>query len=42
MKEVSKIDYANKDIDVDISEITDKIYRISGFSDIFEIHLTNF
>jgi hypothetical protein len=31
MKEVSKTDYANKEIDVDISEITDRIYRISDF-----------
>jgi flavorubredoxin len=31
MREVSRTDYAIKDIDVNISEITDGIYRISGF-----------
>ena len=33
--EVSKADVNLKDIDVDISEIIDEIYRISGF----QIHL---
>jgi flavorubredoxin len=31
MREVNRTDYAIKDIDVNISEITDGIYRISGF-----------
>ena len=42
MKEVSKTDYAIKDIEVNISEITDGIYRISGFSDIFGITFNQF
>jgi flavorubredoxin len=42
MKEVSKTDYSNKDIDIDISEIIDGIYRISGFSDIFGITFNQF
>lgn len=42
MREVSKTDYAIKDIDVDISEITDGIYRISGFSNTFGITFNQF
>ncbi|MDF2738220.1 MAG: fprA [Nitrososphaeraceae archaeon] len=42
MKEVSKTDYANKDIDVNISEITDGSYRISGFSNEFGITFNQF
>ena len=42
MKEVSKTDYAIKDIDVNISEIADGIYRISGFSDKFGITFNQF
>jgi len=42
MREVSKIDYAIKDIDVNISEITDAIYKISGFSNIFRITFNQF
>ena len=36
MREVRKTDYAIKDIDVNISEITDGIYRISGFVNTLE------
>ena len=42
MREVSKTDYVIKDIDVIISEITDGIYRISGFSNIFGITFNQF
>ena len=42
MKEVSRTDYAIKDIDVDISEITDGIYRISGFVNTFGITFNQF
>ena len=42
MKEVSRTDYAIKDIDVSISEITDGIYRISGFVNIFGITFNQF
>ncbi|HJT84188.1 MAG TPA: hypothetical protein VJ697_06875 [Nitrososphaeraceae archaeon] len=42
MREVSKTDYAIKDIDVSISEITDGIYRISGFVNIFGITFNQF
>ncbi len=42
MREVSRTDYAIKDIDVNISEITDGIYRISGFSNIFGITFNQF
>jgi hypothetical protein len=39
---VSRTDYAIKDIDVNIAEISDGIYRISGFSNIFGMTLINF
>ena len=42
MKEVSRTDYAIKDIDVSISEITDGIYRISGFVNTFGITFNPF
>src|SRR5688500_5705742 len=42
MREVSRTDYAIKDIDVDISEITDGIYRISGFVNTFGITFNQF
>ena len=42
MREVSRTDYAIKDIDVDISAITDGIYRISGFVNIFGITFNHF
>ncbi len=42
MKEVSRTDYAIKDIDVSISEITDGIYRISGFVNIYGITFNQF
>ena len=42
MREVSKTDYAIKDIDVNISEITDGIYRISGFSNTLGITFNQF
>jgi flavorubredoxin len=42
MKEVSRTDYAIKDIDVTISEITDGIYRISGFVNAFGITFNQF
>ena len=42
MKEVSKFDINLKDIDVTISEITDGIYRISGFSNEFGITFNQF
>jgi flavorubredoxin len=42
MREVSRTDYVIKDIDVDISEITDGIYRISGFVNIFGITFNQF
>jgi flavorubredoxin len=42
MREISKADYAIKDIDVDISEIADGIYRISGFVNIFGITFNQF
>ena len=42
MKEVSKADYAIKDIDVNISEITDGIYRISGFVNTYGITFNQF
>ncbi len=42
MKEVSRTDYAIKDIDVSISEITDGIYRISGFVNTYGITFNQF
>ena len=42
MKEVSRTDYAIKDIDVSISETTDGIYRISGFVNTFGITFNQF
>ena len=42
MREVSKTDYTIKDIDVSISEITDGIYRISGFVNIYGITFNQF
>ena len=42
MKEISKSDYYNKDIEVTISDITDGIYRISGFSNEFGITFNQF
>jgi flavorubredoxin len=42
MKEVSRTDYVIKDIDVSISEITDGIYRISGFVNTFGITFNQF
>ena len=42
MKEVSKFNINLKDIDVTISEITDGIYRISGFSNEFGITFNQF
>ena len=41
-REVSKTDYAIKDIDVNITEITDGIYRISGFSNTLGITFNQF
>jgi flavorubredoxin len=42
MREVGRTDYSIKDIDVDISEITDGIYRISGFSNTLGITFNQF
>ena len=42
MREVSKSDISLKDIDVTISEITNGIYRISGFSNEFGITFNQF
>jgi hypothetical protein len=42
MREVSRTDYAIKNISVDISEITDGIYRISGFVNTFGITFNQF
>ena len=42
MREVSKTDFNLKDINIDISEITDGIYRISGFSNTFGITFNQF
>ena len=42
MREVSRTDYPIKDIDVDISEITYGIYRISGFSNTLGITFNQF
>ena len=42
MRKVSKSDINLKDIDVNISEITDEIYRISGFSSEFGITFNQF
>lgn len=42
MREVSKSDINLKDIDVTISEITDGIYRISGFASKFDITFNQF
>jgi flavorubredoxin len=42
MREVSRTDYAIKDIDVDILEITDGIYRISGFINTLGITFNQF
>ncbi len=42
MRKVSKSDINLKDIDVNISEITDGIYRISGFSNEFGITFNQF
>ena len=42
MREVSKTDYAIKDIDVNILEITDGIYRISGFVNTYRITFNQF
>jgi hypothetical protein len=42
MRKVSKFDINFKDIDVNISEITDGIYRISGFSIEFAITFNQF
>ena len=42
MREVNKTDYTIKDIDVSISEITDEIYRISGFVNIYGITFNQF
>ena len=42
MREVSKSDINLKDIEVTISEITDGIYRISGFSNEFGITFNQF
>ena len=39
---VTKTDYAIEDIDVNNSEITNGIYRISGFSNIFGMTLNPF
>ena len=42
MREVSKSDISLKDIDVTISEITDGIYRVLGFSNEFGITFNQF
>jgi flavorubredoxin len=42
MREVSRTDYAIKDIDVNISEITDGIYRIYGFVNTLGITFNQF
>jgi flavorubredoxin len=42
MREVSRTDYAIKDIDVNISEITDGIFRISGFVNTLGITFNQF
>ena len=42
MREVSNTDYAIKDIDISISEITDGIYRISGFVNTYGITFNQF
>ena len=42
MREVSKSDINLKGIDITVSEITDRIYRISGFSNEFGITFNQF
>ena len=42
MPEISKTDYGGKDIDVEISETGDGIYRISGFNNTYGITLNQF
>lgn len=42
MQEINKTNYYNKDINVNISEITDGIYRIEGFSNEFGITFNQF
>ena len=42
MAEISKTQYSPKDIDVEISEIRDGIYRITGFVDIYGITFNQF
>lgn len=42
MKQISNTEFYNKDIDVTISEISDDIYRISGFSNEFKITFNQF
>jgi flavorubredoxin len=42
MAEISKTQYSPKDIDVEISEIRDGIYRIAGFVDMYGITFNQF
>ena len=42
LREVGKTDFNLKDINIDISEITDGSYRISGFSNTFGITFNQF
>jgi flavorubredoxin len=42
MPHVSRTDYSPKDIDVQISEISDGIYRIAGFNNTFGITYNQF
>ena len=41
-EQVSRTFYANKDVDVDISEINDGIYRISGLVPSYQITFNQF
>jgi flavorubredoxin len=42
MPEISKTQISPKDIDVEISEIRDGIYRVTGFNDTFGITYNQF
>jgi hypothetical protein len=42
MPEISRVQYSPKDVDVEISEIGDGIYRIAGFDNTYGITIINF
>jgi hypothetical protein len=42
MAEISKTQFSPKDIDVEISEIRDGIYRIAGFVEMYGITFNQF